>query len=120
MLGFEAGRRRPALNDVETIHIGRAVEPALVCVILGEPVEAGLRGPGEEIGIEGKDYIGSVELVLRVKIVAEGCLGCGVGRVAVYRIVLNPLGIRERGLRLLPLRRQGRRSNGSAQEVKSG
>ena len=104
MFRLETGRRRPAFNYIQTAHFGGAVEPPLVRVVLRQSVETRVSRAGEEVRIERENYVSSVELILRVKIIAEGCLRCRTSRITVHGVVLDPLCIREGGLPLLPLR----------------
>ncbi len=118
VLGLHAGGGDRALDRVEAVHVRLvAIELAAAGVIIRELVEAGLGDAGEEVGVERDDDVGALEPVLRIDRRTEGCRGCGVGGVAVDRVVLQELRVGPGGLRLLDLRGESWRGDGVGQDV---
>ena len=116
MVGGRAGGREHALDRIEPVHRpGR--EPSAVGELPGVPQAR--RPAREEVGVEGEDDVGLVEVVLDLDVLAEGQQGAGPGVVAIGRLVLVPPGLGERRRGGPDLAGQGGRADRLGQDAQA-
>ena len=121
VLGLEAGRAGSAFDGVQPVHRSTWVQQLAPAGIIGRQAEkAGMSDAGEEVRVERDDHIRILQPILSVVVITESSLRGRVGRIAVDRVPLQPLGVGIFLLRRFPLRRQGRRGHGVAQDVEAG
>ena len=121
MLRLEAGGGGRALHRVQPVHGGICIRQLAPAGVVGRQAKKSRMGDaGKKIRIEGDDDVRILQAILRVVVVAECRLRGRIGRVAVDGVPLHPLGVGIVLLRGLPLRCQGGRGDGVAQDVESG
>ena len=121
MFGLEASGAGRALDGVEPVHGGVGIGQLAPAGVVGRQAkESGMGDAGKKVSVEGDDDIRILKSILGVVVIAESSLRSRIGRVAVDWVPLQPLGIGIALLRCLPLRRQGGRGDGVAQDVEPG